>query len=273
MTAPVTVSVTRHVDPSRSSEMLAWVQAGTSLAEKFDGFLGSGWVRPSEDSADWHMLYRFADADALARWEASPQREWWLEAAQGQIESSRVERRTGIEGWFDEPAAVESLSAAPVAPPRWKQMVVIFMGFFPLSLAVNALVGAMVGLERSTLPLIGDDSFGVSSSVAVLSFIVTFGLAKSFTNLGAGTLAERIGRRRLLIAGWLVALPVPLLIGVAPSWAWVVVANLFLGVNQGLAWSMTVVMKIDLVGPDPDLGPGGIEVLVEDVVEGDPREV
>jgi MFS family permease len=120
---------------------------------------------------------------------------------------------------------------------------------FSLLVAINALVGAMVGLERSTLPLIGEDSFGVGSSVAVLSFIVAFGLAKSFTNLGAGALAERIGRRRLLIAGWLVALPVPLLIDVAPSWAWVVVANLFLGVNQGLAWSMTVVMKIDLAGP------------------------
>ena len=140
MSAPVTVSVTRHVDPSRSSEMLAWVQAGTSLAEKFDGFLGSGWVRPSENSADWHMLYRFSDTDSLAAWEASPQREWWLEAAQGRIEESRVERRTGIEGWFDEPATVESLTAAPTPPPRWKQMVIIFLGFFPLSLAVNFVV-------------------------------------------------------------------------------------------------------------------------------------
>jgi MFS family permease len=120
---------------------------------------------------------------------------------------------------------------------------------FSLLVAVNVLVGAMVGLERSTLPLIGESSFGVSSSIAVLSFIVAFGLAKAFTNLGAGALAERIGRRRLLIAGWLVALPVPLLIAVAPSWAWVVGANVLLGVNQGLAWSMTVVMKIDLVGP------------------------
>jgi MFS family permease len=120
---------------------------------------------------------------------------------------------------------------------------------FSLLVALNALVGAMVGLERSTLPLIGRDSFDVGSSVAILSFIVAFGLAKSFTNLGAGALAERIGRRRLLIAGWLIALPVPLLIGVAPSWAWIVAANLLLGVNQGLAWSMTVVMKIDLVGP------------------------
>jgi MFS family permease len=121
---------------------------------------------------------------------------------------------------------------------------------FALLIAVNALVGAMVGLERSTLPLIGDDDFGVSSSATLLSFIVAFGLAKSFTNLGAGALAERVGRRRLLIIGWAAALPVPLLIGVAPSWGWVVAANLFLGVNQGLAWSMTVVMKIDLVGPE-----------------------
>jgi MFS family permease len=120
---------------------------------------------------------------------------------------------------------------------------------FSLLVAVNALVGAMVGLERSTLPLIGQDEFGLGSTAAVLSFIVAFGLAKSFTNLGAGVLAERVGRRRLLVLGWAVALPVPLLIAVGPSWAWIVAANVFLGVNQGLAWSMTVAMKIDLVGP------------------------
>jgi hypothetical protein len=138
MSDPVTVSVTRHVDPSRSNEMLAWVQAGTSLAEKFDGFLGSGWVRPSEDSADWHMLYRFADAASLAAWEASPQRDWWIEAAQGRIEATRVERRTGIEGWFDEPASVTTSVADPApAPPRWKQMVTIFLVFLPLSLVAN----------------------------------------------------------------------------------------------------------------------------------------
>ena len=120
---------------------------------------------------------------------------------------------------------------------------------FGLLVAVNAFVGAMVGLERSTLPLVGKEDFGVGSSAAVLSFIVAFGLAKSFTNLGAGALAERVGRRRLLLLGWALALPVPLLIAVAPSWGWVVAANVFLGVNQGLAWSMTVVMKVDLVGP------------------------
>jgi MFS family permease len=120
---------------------------------------------------------------------------------------------------------------------------------FSLLVAVNAFVGAMVGLERSALPLVGREEFQLSSSAAVLAFIVAFGLAKAFTNLGAGALAERAGRRRLLIAGWAVALPVPVLIGVAPSWEWIVAANVLLGVNQGLAWSMTVVMKIDLVGP------------------------
>jgi MFS family permease len=120
---------------------------------------------------------------------------------------------------------------------------------FALLVAINAFVGAMVGLERSTLPLVGREDFDLTSSAAVLSFIVAFGTAKALTNLGAGALAQRAGRRRLLIAGWVAALPVPLLIAVAPTWGWVVAANLLLGVNQGLAWSMTVVMKIDLVGP------------------------
>jgi MFS family permease len=120
---------------------------------------------------------------------------------------------------------------------------------FSLLVAVTAFVGAMVGLERSTLPLVGREEFDLGSSAAVLSFIVAFGVAKAFTNLAAGTAAERAGRRRLLIAGWLIALPVPLLIATAPSWGWIVAANALLGVNQGLTWSMTVVMKIDLVGP------------------------
>jgi MFS family permease len=120
---------------------------------------------------------------------------------------------------------------------------------FSLLVAVNAFVGAMVGLERSTLPLIGRQDFGLTSKAAVLSFIVAFGIAKALTNLGAGAFAERLGRKRLLVVGWAMALPVPLLIAVAPSWGWIVAANVLLGINQGLAWSMTVVMKIDLVGP------------------------
>jgi MFS family permease len=120
---------------------------------------------------------------------------------------------------------------------------------FSLLVAITAFVGAMVGLERSTLPLIGRQDFGLTSSAAVLTFIVAFGIAKALTNLGAGALARRVGRRRLLIGGWATALPVPLLIALAPSWGWIVAANALLGINQGLAWSMTVVMKIDLVGP------------------------
>jgi MFS family permease len=120
---------------------------------------------------------------------------------------------------------------------------------FTLLVGLNALVGAMVGLERSVLPIVGRHDFGLSSDGAVLTFIVAFGATKALTNLAAGTLADRVGRRRLLALGWLLALPVPLLIGLAPNWGVVVLANLFLGASQGLAWSMTVVMKIDLVGP------------------------
>jgi len=120
---------------------------------------------------------------------------------------------------------------------------------FALLVALNALVGGMVGLERSVLPLVGKQNFRLSSTSAILAFVVAFGAAKAFTNLAAGGLAERLGRKRLLVIGWLVALPVPLLIGLAPSWWFIVAANLLLGVNQGFAWSMTVVMKIDLAGP------------------------
>src|SRR5919204_388546 len=122
-------------------------------------------------------------------------------------------------------------------------------GQFALLVALNALVGAMVGLERSVLPLVGKHDFGLRSTSAALGFLVAFGAAKAVTNLAAGALAERLSRKRLLVVGWLVALPVPLLIAAAPSWWWIVAANILLGVNQGLAWSMTVVMKIDLAGP------------------------
>src|SRR3954468_21376799 len=103
MTAPVTVSITRTIAPGHSEEMLAWIRAGSALATTFEGFLGSGWVRPATESEEWHMLYRFADEASLATWEASSQRRWWLDAAQGLVGESRVERRTGIEGWLDPP--------------------------------------------------------------------------------------------------------------------------------------------------------------------------
>jgi MFS family permease len=120
---------------------------------------------------------------------------------------------------------------------------------FSLLVALNGLVGAMVGLERSVLPLVGERDFQLDSNAAILSFVVAFGVAKAVSNLVAGGLADRVGRKRLLVTGWLLALPVPLLIALAPNWAFVVAANLFLGASQGLAWSMTVVMKIDLAGP------------------------
>jgi MFS family permease len=120
---------------------------------------------------------------------------------------------------------------------------------FALLVGLNALVGAMVGLERSVLPLVGKQDFGLRSSTAILAFVVAFGLSKALTNLAAGDLAERLGRKRLLVVGWLVVLPVPLLIGFASSWWLIVAANVLLGANQGFAWSMTVVMKIDLAGP------------------------
>ena len=119
---------------------------------------------------------------------------------------------------------------------------------FSLLVVVNAFVGAMVGLERSVLPIIATREFHVASASAVLLFIATFGLTKALTNLASGWLADRGARKRVLLAGWLVGLPVPLLILNAPSWWWVVAANALLGVNQGLAWSTTVIMKIDLVG-------------------------
>jgi MFS family permease len=120
---------------------------------------------------------------------------------------------------------------------------------FSVLVGLNALVGGMIGLERSVLPLVGEKDFGLASRAAILAFVVAFGVAKAFTNLGAGVLADRVGRKRLLVIGWLFALPVPVLIAFAPNWGWIVAANVMLGINQGFAWSMTVVMKIDLAGP------------------------
>jgi MFS family permease len=120
---------------------------------------------------------------------------------------------------------------------------------FTLLVIVNAFVGAMVGLERTVVPLIAEADFGLTSKSLTLSFIVSFGIVKALANLFAGRLSDRIGRKQILVVGWLFALPVPFLIIFAQSWGWIVLANLLLGVNQGLCWSTTVIMKIDLVGP------------------------
>ncbi|MEV5605773.1 MFS transporter [Streptomyces sp. NPDC052299] len=120
---------------------------------------------------------------------------------------------------------------------------------FTLLVIVNICVGGLVGLERTTVPLIGSETFGLTSDLAVFSFIIAFGLTKAFTNLAAGALTARFRRKQLLVAGWLLGIPVPFVLAYAPSWGWIVAANVLLGLNQGLSWSMTVNMKIDLVGP------------------------
>jgi MFS family permease len=120
---------------------------------------------------------------------------------------------------------------------------------FTLLVVINAFVGAMVGLERTVVPLIAEDDFGLVSRSVILSFLISFGIVKALSNLFAGRMSDRLGRKRILVAGWLVGLPVPFLVILAPTWSWVVFANVLLGINQGLCWSTTVIMKIDLIGP------------------------
>lgn len=122
------------------------------------------------------------------------------------------------------------------------------IGQFSLLVIVNAFVGAMVGMERTILPQIASMEFHLAAKTAILSFIVVFGISKAFTNYFAGAMADRLGRKAILIFGWLVAIPVPFLLMYAPSWNWILGANLLLGISQGLTWSITVIMKIDLVG-------------------------
>jgi antibiotic biosynthesis monooxygenase (ABM) superfamily enzyme len=150
---PITVSIRREVDPAHISEATAWVQTGVNLAHKYPGFLGSGWVRAGEASQVWHMLYRFANEETLAAWEQSPERSWWLSMGQGFVKSERSKRRTGIEGWFDDPAtgsvpvtdAAASVADLPPAPPRWKQAVAIWLGFFPVNLLFSYVVSPVPG--------------------------------------------------------------------------------------------------------------------------------
>ena len=138
-------------------------------------------------------------------------------------------------------ASVNAIGIALGLRENWQQ--------FALLALINAFVGGMVGLERTLVPLIGSETFQLASTAAVTSFIVSFGIVKALTNLVSGQLADAWGRKKTLILGWAVGLPVPFLIMWAPAWGWIVAANALLGVNQGLAWSMTVIMKVDLVGP------------------------
>jgi MFS family permease len=140
-------------------------------------------------------------------------------------------------------------SQSPAPPPIVRLGLVENWRQFSLLVLVNAFVGGMVGLERTVVPLIGSEEFRIASTTIVVSFIVSFGVVKALANLVSGHFADVYGRKAMLVIGWLVGLPVPFMIGWGPSWGWIIAANALLGINQGFAWSMTVIMKVDLVGP------------------------
>ena len=172
---PITVSITRHVDPERAKEVAAWARAGQDLLSASPGYLGSGWVRPDPASPEWHMLFRFADAASLEQWQNSPERAWWVASALGMVEHAPEERRTGIEGWFDQPDSVTISEASPVVPPRWKQMVSIFIVFYPLSLLVQStLTPALIEWPLYLRAL---------ASVAVMTPVMTYLLLPAATRL------------------------------------------------------------------------------------------
>lgn len=163
---PITVSITRIVDPERAKEVAAWARAGQDLLSSSPGYLGSGWVRPDPQSHEWHMLFRFKDAASLKVWQDSPERAWWVASALGMVEHAPEEHRTGIEGWFDTPTSVEVVAPVSSPPPRWKQMVSIFIVFFPLSLATNWAIAPFA----SSWPL----PFRVLLLVLIVSPIMTY---------------------------------------------------------------------------------------------------
>ncbi|KJQ55139.1 antibiotic biosynthesis monooxygenase [Microbacterium sp. SA39] len=178
MSEPITVSIRREVDPERITEATVWVQTGVNLATKYPGFLGSGWVRAGEESQVWHMLYRFANEDSLVSWEKSPEREWWLSMGEGFIRSERSKRRSGIEGWFDEPTTGTitlptaeggtTTVAVVAAPPRWKQAVSIWLGFFPVNVAFAYAASPFPGWDALPIWL------RVLATTVVLTPIMTY---------------------------------------------------------------------------------------------------
>src|SRR5437867_7525561 len=152
--------------------------------------------------------------------------------------------------WTKFSDSIAGVRASPVtAPPDVRLGLRENLPQFSLLVLVNAFVGAMVGMERSILPLIGEREFGIASRTAIISFLITFGIVKGLSNLVAGGFSDRVGRKKILIAGWIAGIPVPFLLMGAQSWSWILFANVLLGINQGLCWSTTVIMKIDLAAP------------------------
>ncbi|GAA1422336.1 antibiotic biosynthesis monooxygenase [Agrococcus citreus] len=156
---PITVAIERTVDSDLDRYAQAWVRHGVDLASYFSGFLGAGWVRESRGSKRWHMLYRFEDPATLEAWERSPERQQWIASGASFASESRMERRTGIEGWFDAPQGVvvdgDRVEIRPVAsaPPVWKQMIIVWLAFFPMNVLVTFLLSLIPGFIELLLPL------------------------------------------------------------------------------------------------------------------------
>lgn len=142
---PVTVSIARTVQPGYHRQFAAWAHAGQELAKEWPGYLGSGWVRSGPASDEWHVMYRFASAATLQDWDNSHERQWWIDSGGSLMEITRVEHRTGIEGWFDQAGDISITVPETVVPPRWKQAVSIFLPFFPLSLLANVVLRPVTG--------------------------------------------------------------------------------------------------------------------------------
>lgn len=173
----ITVAIERTVDPDRIHDATLWIQAGINRANRYPGFLGSGWVRSPEKDHEWYMLYRFADPDTLAAWELSEERANWLAEGAEFAQENRVERRTGIEGWFDTGAQL-SEGAPVVTPPRWKQAVAIWLGFWPCNFIFMLLVTTFVPFWHA-LPVIA----ATLISTLILTPIMTFWVLPFVTGL------------------------------------------------------------------------------------------
>ncbi|WP_104110379.1 antibiotic biosynthesis monooxygenase [Arthrobacter sp. N199823] len=163
---PVTVSIARTVQHGYHRQFAAWALAGQELAREWPGYLGSGWVRNNLNSNEWHVMYRFSDAETLRAWDDSHERKWWIDSSGGLMEITRVEHRTGIEGWFDQPGDVSITVPETVVPPRWKQAVSIFLPFFPMSLLANILLRPVT----ADWPLV----LAVLLNVGILTPIMTY---------------------------------------------------------------------------------------------------